>query len=108
MSNDVHLAKVSKIHRSSDIVAKGAMMNHSRGRCAGLRFTGKGADLMDDMRQCDEEYLFGSISPRGGMPHLSSDLESPDRSSKCLATDSTALRLSSADEDFSLIRPNLQ
>ncbi|KAM7364607.1 colorectal mutant cancer protein isoform 2-T2 [Cochliomyia hominivorax] len=83
MSNDVHLAKVSKIHRSSDIVAKGAIMNNSRGRCAGLRLAGKGNDLMmDEMRQCDEEYLFGSISPRGGVTHLPGELESPDHTQR--------------------------
>ncbi|XP_023291996.2 colorectal mutant cancer protein isoform X1 [Lucilia cuprina] len=82
MSNDVHLAKVSKIHRSSDIVAKGAIMNQQRGRCAGLRLAGKGVDLMDNMRPCDEEYLFGSISPRGGITHLPGDLESPDHTQR--------------------------
>lgn len=83
MSNDVHLAKVSKIHRSSDVAAKGAMVNTSRGRCAGLRLVGKGTDvMMDDMRQCDEEYLFGSISPRGGVTHLPGDLESPDHTQR--------------------------
>lgn len=87
MSNDVHLAKVSKIHRSSDITAKGtgAIMQNNRGRCtaAGLRLAGKGQDLMDDMRQqCDEEYLFGSISPRGGIAHLPGDLDSPDHTQR--------------------------
>ncbi|TMW41305.1 hypothetical protein DOY81_013616 [Sarcophaga bullata] len=87
MSNDVHLAKVSKIHRSSDIVNKGVIMSNNRGRCAGLRLAGKigsgSGEQVDDMRPVDEEYLFGSISPRGGgTAHLLGDLESPDHTQR--------------------------
>lgn len=83
MSNDVHLAKVSKIQRSTDVTAKAAMMANNRSRCAGLRLTSKGDCLEDMMRPTgDDEYLFGSISPRGGMMHLPGELESPDHTQR--------------------------
>ena len=66
-------------------------MSSNRGRCAGLRLAGKIAsgsgEQVDDMRPVDEEYLFGSISPRGGgggggTAHLLGDLESPDHTQR--------------------------
>ena len=62
-------------------------MSSNRGRCAGLRLAGKigsgSGEQVDDMRPVDEEYLFGSISPRGGgTAHLLGDLESPDHTQR--------------------------
>ncbi|XP_059218622.1 colorectal mutant cancer protein isoform X3 [Stomoxys calcitrans] len=93
MSNDVHLAKVSKIHKSIDTAP-----NKSKGsiRCRNdFRLNGKGGDVMDDIRpSIDDEYLFGSISPRGGgcinpMAQLfPGDLESPDHTHRDTTTES--------------------
>uniref|UniRef100_A0A1A9WY38 MCC-bdg_PDZ domain-containing protein n=1 Tax=Glossina brevipalpis TaxID=37001 RepID=A0A1A9WY38_9MUSC len=79
MSNDVHLARVSKIQRSTD-AAKG-IANTSR-RC--ISRSNK-VELPEDVKTAQEEceYLFGSISPRGGgMAQLTNDLESPDHTQR--------------------------
>lgn len=95
MSNDVNLAKVSKIQRSSDAVGQ----HKIRGRCPpptgnNFRLSGKG-DAIDDIRpSTDDEYLFGSISPRGGSlmtmaHHFPGDLmDSPDHTQRDTTTES--------------------
>ncbi|XP_061395644.1 colorectal mutant cancer protein [Musca vetustissima] len=83
MSNDVHLAKVSKIHRNA--TTKGALTSRSN-----FRLSSKGGgEVIDDIRPpTDEEYLFGSISPRGGCipmaQHFSGGdpLDSPDHTQR--------------------------
>lgn len=85
MSNDVHLAKVSKIHRN--VTTKGAITSRSNFR---LNNKGGGGEVIDDIRpSTDEEYLFGSISPRGGgcitmSQHFSGGdlLDSPDHTQR--------------------------
>ncbi|KAL9891619.1 uncharacterized protein ACN427_007946 isoform 1-T1 [Glossina fuscipes fuscipes] len=82
MSNDVvHLARVSKIQRSTD-AAKGTIVANTSGRRCISRLNK--VELPDDVKASQEEceYLFGSISPRGGMAQLTSDIESPDHTQR--------------------------
>lgn len=95
MSNDVHLmAKVSKIHKSSAevVTTKGSVRGSGRHN---FRLSGKGGEVIDDIRpSTDDEYLFGSISPRGGCITMAQHfpggdlLDSPDHTQRDTTTES--------------------